>query len=89
MPLHIASKDEQRGIPAHQLKNSQIATLINAGVFCHSYEGGVVMRQDNNLAVLSSRIGHGTVFLDAVDVAMQVRVEVIPNGTHLKITDNE
>ncbi len=90
MPLKFTTKQKQKGIPACQLKNKQIAKITNAGEFYDEHIGEVVIRVGDDLISLSGILDESGVFNDACAAGKNdVIVRLIPNGTHLEITDNE
>ncbi len=88
MPLQLTGQ-EREGMPAHRLRGGQIATIVDPGAFCDEHLGEVVVRDGDDLISLSGSLDCHATFLEACTATEDVLVTVIPNGTHLEITDNE
>lgn len=89
MPLNLVSKSNP--ILADHLECGQVATIVDVGDNCDSYIDKIVMRAGDDLISLMRVAGPSAkvIIQDGCKSGTSFGVVVLPDGTMLKLTDNE
>ncbi len=90
MPINIIVTPDEKS--AAEMRNGQLATITDSGVFPDNIVGVLCVRCNSDLVILSGKTRlapFNPCLAGACDLSVGVRVRLVSNGTRLEITDNK